>query len=119
MNLEAIISGIAVAIEIAGVATIVIGIIAGSVSFGLNYYKHEENALDCFRKKVGRSILLGLELLVAADIIDTVTVDPTLDKVLVLGLVVLIRTFLSFSLEIELEGTFPWRMRNKESNAPK
>ena len=56
-----------------------------------------------------RSILLSLEILVAADLIRTVAVQPTLQNVLVLGLIILIRTFLSFSLEIEIEGVAPWR----------
>jgi uncharacterized membrane protein len=57
----------------------------------------------------GRSILLGLEFLVAADIIRTVAVQPSLQNVAVLGLIVLIRTFLSFSLEVEIDGRWPWR----------
>jgi len=61
------------------------------------------------RRAFGRALLLGLEVLVAADLIRTVAVSPTLDNVLVLGLIVLIRTFLSFSLEIEIEGVPPWR----------
>ena len=58
---------------------------------------------------LGRSILLGLEFLVAADIIRTVAVQPSLQNVAVLGLIVLIRTFLSFSLEVEIDGRWPWR----------
>jgi uncharacterized membrane protein len=58
---------------------------------------------------MGRSILTGLELLVAADIIRTVAVEPTLQSVLVLGLIVLIRTFLSISLQVEIEGKWPWQ----------
>jgi uncharacterized membrane protein len=61
------------------------------------------------RRAFGASLLLGLEVLVAADLIRTVAVDPTVDNVLVLGLIVLIRTFLSFSLETEIEGVVPWR----------
>jgi uncharacterized membrane protein len=61
------------------------------------------------RQAFGRTILLGLEVLVAADLIRTVAVSPTLENVLTLGLIVLIRTFLSFSLEIEIEGVPPWR----------
>ena len=57
----------------------------------------------------GRSILLGLEFLVAADIIRTVALQPSLQNVAVLGLIVLIRTFLSFSLEVEIDGRWPWR----------
>ncbi len=61
------------------------------------------------RQAFGGTLLLGLEVLVAADLVRTVAVAPTLDNVLVLGLIVVIRTFLSFSLEIEIEGTPPWR----------
>jgi uncharacterized membrane protein len=61
------------------------------------------------RQAFGGALLLGLEILVAADLIRTVAVDPTMDSVLILGLIVLIRTFLSFSLEIEIEGVVPWR----------
>jgi uncharacterized membrane protein len=61
------------------------------------------------RQALGGSLLLGLEILVAADLIRTIAVAPTLDNVLILGLIVLIRTFLSISLEIEISGTVPWR----------
>lgn len=61
------------------------------------------------RANLGRSILLGLELLVAADIINTVAVEPTLDRLAVLAGIVLIRTFLSVSLEVEIEGRWPWQ----------
>ena len=64
-----------------------------------------------FRSCLGRSILLGLEFLVAGDIINTVALEPTLESVAVLGGVVAIRTFLSWSLEVEIEGTWPWRRR--------
>ncbi len=63
------------------------------------------------RSLLGRSILLGLEVLVAADLIRTVAVDPSLENVGVLGLIVLIRTFLSFSLDVEIDGKLPWKPR--------
>ncbi len=63
------------------------------------------------RHDLGKAILLGLEILVAADIIATVSTEPTMNSVLVLRLIVLIRTFLSFSLQAELEGKFPWQRR--------
>jgi hypothetical protein len=68
-----------------------------------------EKAYRIVRTVFGRSILLGLEFLVAADIIRTVAVQPSLQNVAVLGLIVLIRTFLSFSLEVEIDGRWPWR----------
>ena len=64
------------------------------------------------RQTVGKSILLGLEVLIAADIMATVVTEPTLRSVLVLGFIVLIRTFLSLSLQVELEGKFPWQKEN-------
>ena len=61
------------------------------------------------RQSLGKSILLGLEILIAADIMETVTTEPTLKSALTLGMIVLIRTFMSFSLGVELEGRFPWQ----------
>lgn len=69
---------------------------------------------DRFRATLARGILLGLEFLVAADIIGTVAVEPTIDNLSVLGLIVLIRTFLSFSLEIEINGRLPWQENDKK-----
>jgi len=79
------------------------------------------------RATFGGVLLLGIEILVAADLIRTVAVTPTLESVAVLGLIVLIRTFLSFSLEVEIDGTLPWRRRprnepdagGRAGNAPK
>ena len=69
-----------------------------------------------FRSRLGRAIVLGLELLVAADILRTISTEPTLQQVVVLGLIVLIRTFLSFSLEIELERRWPWQPRQPQGD---
>ncbi|WP_296221835.1 DUF1622 domain-containing protein [uncultured Sphingomonas sp.] len=69
------------------------------------------------RANLGRSILLGLELLVAADIINTVAVAPTLDRLAVLAGIVLIRTFLSVSLEVEIDGRWPWQSRTRDDAA--
>ncbi len=66
----------------------------------------------------GRSVLLGLEILVAADLIRTVAVAPTLDNLLALGLLVVIRTFLSWSLEVEMEGVLPWKRHEAAQTAP-
>jgi uncharacterized membrane protein len=71
---------------------------------------HENgNYYSLYRQDVGRAILLGLEFLIAGDIIRTVVVAPTLQNVVVLGLIVLIRTFLSLSLQLEIEGKLPWQ----------
>ncbi|HSP81372.1 MAG TPA: DUF1622 domain-containing protein, partial [Myxococcaceae bacterium] len=92
--------------EVAGVGAMVAGAV---LSFVLLAMRREtgESAVRHFRERLGRAILLGLELLVAADIIRTVSERPTLNGVLVLGLIVLIRTFLSFTLAVELEGYWP------------
>jgi uncharacterized membrane protein len=71
-----------------------------------------------YRQLLGRSILLGLELLVAADIIRTVAVTPTFTSVGVLAVIVLIRTFLSFSLELEITGRWPWQEEDQPTKAP-
>lgn len=70
---------------------------------------------EAVRTYVGRTILLGLEVLIVADIIKTITVDQTLESAFTLGLIVLVRTFLSFSLQIELEGMLPWRRAQVEA----
>lgn len=96
--------------EIGGVLILVVGSVAAFVHAGVAYRKlGPRRAYEEARRNVGRAILLGLEFLIIADIVLTITVDPTLDSALALGLIVLVRTFLSFSLEIELEGTLPWR----------
>lgn len=95
--------------EFVGVAVILFGaLISGFVYIRQTLKKHPE-AYDLLRKGLGRSILLGLEFLVAADIINTVGVKPTMESVLVLGVIVIIRTFLSFSIEVELERRLPWK----------
>lgn len=104
------------AVDVAGVAAIVIGaIIATVIAAGALLRSNTEGDIyHRYRRWLGRSILLGLELLVAADIIRTVAVTPTFESVGVLGLIVLIRTFLSFSLELEITGRWPWQKDQDE-----
>lgn len=101
------------AIEISGVLVIIGGAIFATWKYFKQGRNQTEKSYEAFRRQLGRSILLGLEFLVAADIIATVAVKPSLESVFVLGLVVLIRTFLSFSLGVELEGKLPWKSSNK------
>lgn len=104
--------------EIAGVAVLVVGSLAAFVVAALSYRRvGGRQAYEGARRNVGRAILLGLELLIIADIVLTITVDPTLASAAALGLIVLVRTFLSFSLEVELEGVLPWR-RAAAASAP-
>lgn len=71
-----------------------------------------------YRRTLGRGILLGLELLVAADIIGTVAIEPTFTNVGILALIVVVRTFLSFTLELEISGRWPWQARPGDVAAP-
>jgi uncharacterized membrane protein len=103
--------------ELAGIGVVILGALVAGGTFALSYVRPGQGAdagedrVAAFRRVLGRAILAGLELLVAADIIRTVAIDPTLEKVLVLGLIVLIRTFLSFSLEVEIDGRWPWQKK--------
>jgi len=99
------------AIEIAGIAVIVVGSIASGWRYLVNSGggKAGPSRYHQLRSGLGRSILLGLELLVAADIINTVAIQPTLESLAVLAGIILIRTFLSLSLEVEIEGRWPWQ----------
>ncbi|MGK3647164.1 DUF1622 domain-containing protein [Pseudarthrobacter enclensis] len=110
-------------LDFAGVAVMVVGAVI-SVPLAFRGKTLPESPADQtvsryrqYRQLLGRSILLGLELLVAADIIRTVAVTPTFTSVGVLAIIVLIRTFLSFSLELEITGRWPWQKENRQQNA--
>lgn len=99
----------------AGVLVIAAGMVLATVRFVIPGLRRDptpgRDAYKRYRQDLGRAILLGLEFLVAGDIIRTVAVAPTIQNVLVLAMIVVIRTFLSMSLEVELEGRWPWRAR--------
>jgi len=100
--------------EISGVVIIVLGLGVALVRAGVKVSRREfTQAYEAVRATFGRGVLLGLEVLVAADIIRTVAVDPTLRNLLVLALLVAIRTFLSWSLEVEIDGRWPWQRHLK------
>lgn len=108
---------IAKIVEVIGVLIMFLGLFYAlyrgiRVTGGFNHDTYVE-----IRQTVGKSILLGLEVLIAADIMATVVTEPTLRGVLVLGLIVLIRTFLSLSLQVELEGRFPWQKEKTSQSA--
>ena len=107
---------VATGLELFGVFVIVAGILWATGRFLLRDLRSGDavRAYERYRANLGRGILLGLEILVGADIVATVTAPLTFTSVGLLGLIVLIRTFLSFSLETEIEGQWPWR-RNAES----
>ncbi|QYA27045.1 DUF1622 domain-containing protein [Gramella sp. MT6] len=102
-------------IEVAGVLTILIGTILSVGKFIFSRQNGNKRSYKLLRQELGKGILLGLEILVAADIIATVVTEPTMDKVLTLGVIVIIRTFLSLSIELEIEGRFPWQRKSSEN----
>jgi uncharacterized membrane protein len=106
-----LIEPVATALELFGVFVIVAGILLATGLFLFRDLKAKGpiDAYACYRSNLGRGILLGLEILVGADIIATVTAPLTFESVGLLALIVLIRTFLSFALETEIEGSWPWR----------
>ncbi len=104
--------------EVAGIGVMILGAVLAVVLLAVRRRRHEASLYRQFRQDLGRAILLGLEFLVAADIIRTVSEEPTLRGVIVLGLIVVIRTFLSFTLSVELEGRWPWQ-RGREHEEPR
>jgi uncharacterized membrane protein len=105
--------------ELVGALTLVVGFV-WSLALAVHVWRQTgdgRSAYQILRQAFGGTILLGLEILVAADLVRTVAIEPTLNNVSVLGLIVLIRTFLSFSLEIEIEGIPPWRRALMTSGA--
>ncbi|HEY0009820.1 MAG TPA: DUF1622 domain-containing protein [Tepidisphaeraceae bacterium] len=112
-SFRTIVEHVGIAVDAAGVLVIVIAMLIATGRFFMTLRQSRSGAYRTFRQDLGRGILLGLEFLVAADIIRTVAVAPTLDNVLVLGVIVLIRTFLSMALEVELQGRWPWQQADK------
>jgi uncharacterized membrane protein len=104
-NFTKVVDSISKVIDGVGVAVIVAGLVLAAAVF-----LRDRDYRRC-RQQVGKAILLGLEFLVAADIIRTVAVAPTFQGVGVLAIVVAVRTFLSFTLDVELEGRWPWQQR--------
>jgi uncharacterized membrane protein len=111
MDPEHLIAGSARVVEFAGVAVLLLGALFASGAFVRRLAQRTlfQDAYHTFRADLGRAILLGLELLVIADIIGTVAVEPTLHNLTVLAVIVVIRTFLSFTLELEVSGRWPWK----------
>jgi uncharacterized membrane protein len=111
-------------IDAAGVAIMFAGAAIAAVSATVRFVRHDVATYRRFRQQLGQAILLGLELLVAGDIVRTVAAEPSLTSIAVLAGIVLIRTFLSFSLEVELTGRWPWQsstpmLQPKEPEPPR
>jgi len=109
----------ALGIEVLGALVIVAGVLRVAITRGtirFLFKLDEPGAYGSYKQQVGRSLLLGLEFLVAGDVVRTVALEPTLLNVSVLGLLVLVRTFLSWSLAVEIEGHWPWQARKVEAS---
>jgi uncharacterized membrane protein len=109
MTFQRLIELIGKGVDFGGVAIVVVGVFLASVLAVRMLVRRAPGGYETYRRLLGRSILLGLEFLVAADIIRTVAVTPTFRSVGVLAVIVLIRTFLSFALELEITGRWPWQ----------
>ncbi len=99
----------AFAIEAMAVAVILIAVVHGTGRFLLQLQRRDKSAYKQFKGHLAKALLLGLEFLVAADIVRTVALEPTLQNVAILAVLVVVRTFLSWSLVIEIEGHWPWQ----------
>jgi uncharacterized membrane protein len=100
--------------EVVGVVILALGSLAALIGAGLALIRGDQpGAYTSARRNIGRAVLLGLEVLIIADIVQTITIDPTVESALILGIIVLVRTFLSFSLEFELAGVVPWHRAAK------
>jgi uncharacterized membrane protein len=120
MDIKHTIELIGLAFELAGVAVLVIGSILAFVRSIVSLIRLRDGpaAYRHLRLYLGRSIVVGLELLIAADIVRSVAIDPTFTSVGVLALIVLVRTFLSWSLEVEINGEWPWQRSRLHKGEP-
>ena len=118
-SFKSTVEAVAKGIDGAGVLVLIVGLLVAIALF-LSALRGQGAAAAYrpFRQRIGRSILLSLEFLVAADIIRTVAVEPTFRGVGVLAIIVLVRTFLSFTLEVELEGRWPWHKARAAESRP-
>jgi uncharacterized membrane protein len=113
-NIRDVIDWAALGIEILGAAVIVAGVLRVAITRGtirFLFKLDEPGAYEGYKHQIGRSLLLGLEFLVAGDVVRTVALEPTLGNVATLGLLVLVRTFLGWTLSVEIEGRWPWQQR--------
>jgi uncharacterized membrane protein len=106
---EEVVADVVEVVEATGAAIMIIGGIAAFAYWVLQLVRDEDGRYQMLRRNLGRSILLGLEVLIIGDIIRTIIVEPTHESVGVLAAIVLIRIVLSFSLEVEIDGAWPWR----------
>lgn len=111
MDIETVFTGVAIGFEMIGAVAMVVGFVI-AVVLGIRALRRREGgqaAFQVLRTSLGGAILLGLEVLVAADLIRTITSKPSMEDAVILGLIVVIRTILSMSIQIEIDGVLPWR----------
>lgn len=97
-------------LELAGAVTILLGALIATAALIYSYFRRlRQDIFQSYRANLGRSILLGLEFLVAGDILKSLVIDPTLDDLVVLAGLILVRTFLSIALGVEINGHWPWQ----------
>ncbi|UDY34387.1 DUF1622 domain-containing protein [Dermatobacter hominis] len=123
MEFDEVVSDVVTVIEAVGVVVLVLGAVLAFASSGRALVHRSAStrgsAYDELRRSLARVILLGLEILILADIIRTIVVDQTVQSVLVLGVIVIVRIVLSWSLQVEIDGTWPWaRWRAEQAGAP-
>jgi uncharacterized membrane protein len=120
MDFDQIVSRVVQVVEAVGVVVLIVGaaLALGGYLFDMARPAERAGAYDALRRRLARVILLGLEILLLADIIRTIVVDQTPSSVLVLGVIVVIRIVLSFSLQVEIEGTWPWSRWRTGTNPP-
>jgi uncharacterized membrane protein len=121
MTYDELVADVVRGVEAIGAAIMVVGALGAMVVYGLAALRPatRPGAYERLRQSLGRAILLGLEVLIIGDIVRTIIVDPTIESVAVLGLIVVIRIVLSFSLEVEIDGSWPWnRWRRSPAARP-
>lgn len=102
-------------LDVLGVAVLVVGIVVATILFLPSLFRPAllVASISTFKIRIGRAMMLGLEVLIAADIVKTVALTPTIENMVSLGLLVVVRTFLSWTLSLEIEGHWPWQSDKK------
>jgi uncharacterized membrane protein len=119
VNFEEVVSVTGKVVDGAGVTVMVVGIVTAAVRFAQRLGRRDSSTepYPALRRELGRSVLLGLELLVAGDIIRSVAISPSFESVGVLAVIVVVRSFLSTTLEMEISGRWPWQRTSGPSSA--
>jgi uncharacterized membrane protein len=117
LSYEGFMSDVVMVFEFVGVAILLVGSVLAFVAYGARLTRRAPRlvAFQGLRTSLGRSILLGLEVLVVADIVRTIVVEPTLESAATLGVIVVVRILLSFAIDVEVDGVVPWRKAERDA----